>query len=170
MAVALTQLSEDERLFQRSVRQFAEEQIGALVRGMDEAQTMDAALVRRLFAMGLMGIAVPEAEGGAGGSFFDAILAVEAISAVDPAVGGLVDGQNTLCLNALLRWGSEEQQRTFLPKLAHETVGAYALSEARSGSDAFALETRAVRRGDDYILNGQKLWITNALEAGLFLV
>jgi alkylation response protein AidB-like acyl-CoA dehydrogenase len=167
MALALTQLSEDERLFQRSVRQFAEEQIGPLVRGMDEAQTMDAALVRRLFAMGLMGIAVPEA---GGGSFFDAILAVEAISAVDPAVGVLVDVQNTLCVNALLRWGSEEQQRIFLPKLAHETVGAYALSEARSGSDAFALETRAVRRGDDYILNGQKLWITNAMEAGLFLV
>jgi len=120
--------------------------------------------------MGLMGIAVPEADGGAGGSFFDAILAVEELSAVDPAVGVVVDVQNTLCLNALLRWGSAEQRGAFLPRLATDIVGAYALSEARSGSDAFALETRAVRRSDSYILNGQKLWITNAMEAGLFLV
>jgi alkylation response protein AidB-like acyl-CoA dehydrogenase len=168
--LALTMLSEDERLFRRAVRQFAIEQIGPLVRGMDEAQVMDTALVHSLFTMGLMGIEIPEEYGGAAGSFFDAILAVEEISAVDPAVGVLVDVQNTLCINALLRWGSSEQKQLYLPRLATGTIGAYALSEAGSGSDAFALETRAVKRGDAYILNGQKLWITNAMEAGLFIV
>src|SRR5271154_3084890 len=168
--LALTVLSEDERLFRRAVRQFAIEQIGPLVREMDDAQVMDAALVRSLFTMGLMGVEIPEDYGGAAGSFFDAILAVEEISAVDPAVGVLVDVQNTLCINALLRWGSSEQKRLFLPRLATETIGAYALSEAGSGSDAFALETRAIKSGDAYILNGQKLWITNAMEAGLFIV
>jgi butyryl-CoA dehydrogenase/short/branched chain acyl-CoA dehydrogenase len=117
-----------------------------------------------------MGIVAPEEYGGAGGSFFDAVLAVEALSAVDPAVGVLVDVQNTLCANAIVRWATEEQKRRYLPRLAAEMVGAYALSEAKSGSDAFALETRAVRRGDDYVLDGQKLWITNAKEAGLFVV
>jgi butyryl-CoA dehydrogenase/short/branched chain acyl-CoA dehydrogenase len=117
-----------------------------------------------------MGVVVPEGFGGAGGSFFDAVLAVEALSAVDPAVGVLVDVQNTLCANAIVRWATGEQKRRYLPRLATEMVGAYALSEAKSGSDAFALETRAVRRGDDYVLNGQKLWITNAKEAGLFVV
>jgi alkylation response protein AidB-like acyl-CoA dehydrogenase len=166
----LTTLSADEQLFRSSVRQFATEQIVPLVRGMDEAQAMDKGLIRKLFAMGLMGIEIPEAFGGAAGSFFDAILAVEEISAVDPSVGVLVDVQNTLCINALLRWGSQEQKQRFLPRLATETIGAYALSEAGSGSDAFALETRAVKQGDTYILNGQKLWITNAMEAGLFIV
>ena len=166
----LTQCSEEERMFREAVRRFAAEQIAPLVRSMDEAQQMDAGLVRRLFDLGLMGIAVPEQYGGAGGSFFDAILAVEEISAVDPAVGVLVDVQNTLCINALLRWATEEQKQEWLPRLAADTVGAYALSEAGSGSDAFALQARAVWRGDSYVLNGQKLWITNAKEAGLFIV
>jgi butyryl-CoA dehydrogenase/short/branched chain acyl-CoA dehydrogenase len=166
----LTTLSADEQLFRSSIRQFAIEQIVPLVRGMDEAQAMDRGLIRKLFEMGLMGIEIPEEFGGAAGSFFDAILAVEEISAVDPAVGVLIDVQNTLCINALLRWGSQEQRQQFLPRLAAGTIGAYALSEAGSGSDAFALETRAVQQGDSYILNGQKLWITNAMEAGLFIV
>ncbi|MGD0796362.1 MAG: acyl-CoA dehydrogenase family protein [Acidobacteriaceae bacterium] len=167
---ALTELSDEERMFQESVRRFAAERIAPLTRAMDEAQQMNAGLVRELFALGLMGITAPEEFGGAGGSFFDAVLAVEAISAVDPAVGVLVDVQNTLCVNALLRWGTAEQKARYLPRLAAETVGAYALSEAASGSDAFALETRAVARGGGWVLNGQKLWITNAKEAGLFVV
>jgi butyryl-CoA dehydrogenase/short/branched chain acyl-CoA dehydrogenase len=169
-AASLTQLGDDEQMFRSTVRRFGQEQIAPLVRGMDEAQQMDAGVVRQLFELGLMGITVPEEDGGAGGSFFEAILAVEEISAVDPAVGVLVDVQNTLCANALVRWGTEEQRRRWLPRLAVDTVGAYALSEAASGSDAFALQTRAVRRGNDYVLNGQKLWITNAKEAGVFVV
>jgi len=167
---ALTQLNEDERMFRDTVRQFAVEQIGPLVRGMDEAQQMDAALIKKLFDLGLMGIEIPEEYGGAAGTFFEAILAVEEISAVDPSVGVLVDVQNTLCINALVRWATEEQKAKYLTRLAVNTIGAYALSEASSGSDAFALQTRAVKRGDDYILNGQKLWITNAKEAGIFIV
>ncbi len=169
-SMALTQLSEDERMFRDTIRQFAGEQIGPLVRGMDEAQQMDAALIKKLFGMGLMGIEIPEVYGGAGGTFFEAILAVEEISAVDPSVGVLVDVQNTLCINALVRWATEEQKRKYLTRLATDTIGAYALSEAASGSDAFALQTRAVKRGGDYVLNGQKLWITNAKEAGVFIV
>lgn len=169
-AVPLTQLSEDERMFRQTVRRFAAEQIAPMVRGMDEAQQMDAGLIRQLFEKGLMGIQVPEEHGGAGGSFFEAILAVEEISAVDPSVGVLVDVQNTLCVNALVRWATVEQKRHWLPRLCTDTIGAYALSEASSGSDAFALRTRASKRGDDYVLNGQKLWITNAKEAGLFIV
>ena len=168
--MALTQLGEDERLFRDTVRRFATEQIGPLVRRMDEAQQMDAGLIRKLFEMGLMGIEVPEEYGGAGGTFFQAILAVEEISAVDPSVGVLVDVQNTLCINALIRWATDEQKKKYLTRLAADTIGSYALSEASSGSDAFALQTRAVKRGDDYVLNGQKLWITNAKEAGLFIV
>lgn len=167
---ALTQLGEDERMFRGTVRRFAAEQIAPLVRVMDETQQMDAEVIRQLFELGLMGIEIPEEYGGAGGSFFEAILAVEEISAVDPSVGVLVDVQNTLCVNALVRWATEEQKRRWLPRLAADTIGAYALSEASSGSDAFALQTRAVRRGDDYVLDGQKLWITNAKEAGLFIV
>ena len=168
--MALTQLSEDERMFRDTIRQFAVEQIGPLVRAMDEAQQMDATLIKKLFGLGLMGIEVPEEYGGAGGTFFEAILAVEEISAVDPSVGVLVDVQNTLCINALIRWATEEQRRKYLTRLATDTIGAYALSEASSGSDAFALQTRAIKRGDDYMLNGQKLWITNAKEAGIFIV
>jgi butyryl-CoA dehydrogenase/short/branched chain acyl-CoA dehydrogenase len=166
----LTELSEDERMFRETVRRFAVEQIGPLVRRMDEEQHIDAGLLGQLFELGLMGISIPEEYGGAGGTFFDSVLAVEMISAVDPAVGVLVDVQNTLVASALARWATEEQKRKYLTRLATDTVGAYALSEAGSGSDAFALETRAERRGDRYVLNGRKLWITNAKEAGLFVV
>jgi alkylation response protein AidB-like acyl-CoA dehydrogenase len=169
-ATPLTQLAEDEQLFRDTVRRFASEQIAPLVRHMDETQHMDPALIRRLFDLGLMGIEIPEDYGGAAGTFFQAILAVEELSAVDPSVGVLVDVQNTLCINALIRWASEAQKQRFLPRMAANTIGSYALSEASSGSDAFALQTRATRRGDDYLLNGQKLWITNANEAGLFIV
>ena len=169
-SMALTQLGEDEQLFRDTVRRFATEQIAPLVRGMDETQQMDAGLIQKLFGLGLMGIEVPEEYGGAGGTLFQAILAVEAISAVDPSVGVLVDVQNTLCINALIRWATSEQKKKYLTRLATDTIGSYALSEASSGSDAFALQTRAVKRGDDYVLNGQKLWITNAKEAGLFIV
>jgi butyryl-CoA dehydrogenase/short/branched chain acyl-CoA dehydrogenase len=166
----VTQLSEDERLFADAVRGFARLEVAPLVRRMDEAQQMDAALIEKMFALGLMGIEIPEEYGGSGGSFFDAILAVELLSAVDPAVALVVDVQNTLVASALLRWGTEGQKRVYLPRLAEDTVGAYALSEAGSGSDAFALETRATQRGGDYVLTGRKLWISNAKEAGLFIV
>jgi alkylation response protein AidB-like acyl-CoA dehydrogenase len=166
----LTQLSEDEELFRSTVRDFATENIAPLVRQMDEEQHFAPELIPQLFNLGLMGIEVPIDFGGSGGTFFEAILAVEAISAVDPSIGVLVDVQNTLCVNALLRWGTEAQKRNFLPRLATDLVGAYALSEAASGSDAFALQTRAEKRSDGYVLNGQKLWITNAREAGMFIV
>lgn len=166
----ITELAEDEILFRDAVRQFAENEIAPLVRRMDEEQHFDAGLIRRLFELGLMNIEIPEQYGGSGGTFFDAMLAVETISAVDPAVGVLVDVQNTLVISALLRWASEEQKQRYLPRLATEMAGAYALSEAGSGSDAFALQTRAEKRGHDYVLNGRKLWITNSLEAGLFIV
>jgi alkylation response protein AidB-like acyl-CoA dehydrogenase len=166
----LTHLSEDEELFRSSVRDFARETIGPLVRQMDEEQHFAAELLPQLFGLGLMGIEIPAEHGGSGGTFFEAILAVEEISSVDPSVGVLVDVQNTLCVNALLRWGTEAQRRKYLAKMAADTVAAYALSEAASGSDAFALQARAEKRGDEYVLNGQKLWITNAKEAGIFLV
>ena len=166
----LTELSEDEMLFRETVQRFAAEQIAPLVRRMDEEQRMDAALLKSLFGLGLMGIAIPEEYGGSGGTFFDSVLAVEKISAVDPAVGVLVDVQNTLVAAAIARWGTEEQKRNYLPRLAADAVGAYALSEAGSGSDAFALQTRAERRGEGYALNGRKLWISNAKEAALFIV
>src|SRR5713226_3940997 len=168
--MALTQLGEDEQMFRDTVRRFAGEQIGPLVRGMDESQQMDPGLIKKLFQLGLMGIEIPEQYGGADGTFFNAILAVEEISAVDPSVGVMVDVQNTLCINALIRWATEEQKKKYLARLASDTIGSYALSEASSGSDAFALQTRATKRGEDYVLNGQKLWITNAKEAGLFIV
>ena len=166
----LTHLSEDEQLFRSSVREFSQQTIGPLVHQMDEEQHFSADLLPQLFQLGLMGIEVPEGYGGAGGSFFEAILAVEEISAVDPAVGVLVDVQNTLCINALLRWGTADQKQRYLPRMASDTVGAYALSEAGSGSDAFALQARAEKRGGEYVLRGQKLWITNAREAGLFII
>jgi alkylation response protein AidB-like acyl-CoA dehydrogenase len=168
--MALTQLGEDEQMFRDTVRRFAAEQIGPLVHGMDESQQMDPGLIKKLFQLGLMGIEIPEQYGGGGGTFFNAILAVEEISAVDPSVGVMVDVQNTLCINALVRWATEDQKKKYLTRLASDTIGSYALSEASSGSDAFALQTRAIKSGDDYILNGQKLWITNAKEAGLFIV
>jgi butyryl-CoA dehydrogenase/short/branched chain acyl-CoA dehydrogenase len=170
VALPITHLSDDEKLFQDTIRQFARETIQPLVRSMDEQQHFADGLVPQLFELGLMGIEVPEEYGGSGGTFFQAILAVEEISAVDPSVGVLVDVQNTLCVNALVRWGNAEQKKRFLPKLAKDMVCSYALSEASSGSDAFALQTRADRRGDDFVLNGQKLWITNAAEAGLYIV
>jgi alkylation response protein AidB-like acyl-CoA dehydrogenase len=169
-APPLTLLSEDEQLFRATVRQFAQENIAPLVRTMDEQQHFHPELIPQLFNLGLMGIEIPIEYGGSGGTFFEAILAVEEISAVDPSVGVLIDVQNTLCINAILRWGTPEQKKQFLSRLATDTVGAYALSEAGSGSDAFALQMRAEKRGDSYILNGQKLWITNAREAGLFIV
>ena len=169
-ASALTLLSEEESLFFATVRQFAEEKIAPLVRTMDEEQRFAPGLVDQLFELGLMGIEVPEALGGSGGSFFDAVLAIEAISSVDPAVAVLVDVHNTLVVNAFRRWGSDAQKTYWLRKLATDTVGAYALSEAGSGSDAFALQTRATETGDGFRLNGRKLWISNGKEAGLFLV
>jgi alkylation response protein AidB-like acyl-CoA dehydrogenase len=170
VSAPLTHLTEDEQLFRSSVRDFSRETIGPLVRQMDEEQHFSPDLLPQLFQLGLMGIEIPAEYGGAGGSFFEAILAVEEISAVDASVGVLVDVQNTLCINALLRWGTEDQKQRFLPRMAADTVGAYALSEAGSGSDAFALQARAERRGSEYVLNGHKLWITNAREAGLFIV
>jgi butyryl-CoA dehydrogenase/short/branched chain acyl-CoA dehydrogenase len=167
---ALTQLSADECMLRDTVRKFAASEIAPLVRSMDESQQMDPGLLGQLFSLGLMGIEIPEPYGGSSGTFFEAILAVEEISAVDPAVGVLVDVQNTLCINALVRWATEDQKQRYLTRLATDTIGAYALSEAASGSDAFALETRATPQGDGYVLNGQKLWITNAKEAGLFIV
>jgi butyryl-CoA dehydrogenase/short/branched chain acyl-CoA dehydrogenase len=166
----LTQLNEDEQLFRSTVRDFAQQSIGPLVRQMDEEQHLAADLLPQLFNLGLMGIEIPMEYGGSGGRFFEAILAVEEISAIDPSVGVLVDVQNTLCVNAFLRWGTEAQKKTWLTRLATDTIGAYALSEAASGSDAFALQTRAELRGDHYLLNGQKLWITNAKEAGVFII
>jgi alkylation response protein AidB-like acyl-CoA dehydrogenase len=166
----LTHLNEDEQLFRSTIRDFARETIAPLVRQMDDEQHFSADLLQQLFALGLMGIEIPVEYGGSGGTFFEAILAVEEISAIDPAVGVLVDVQNTLCVNALLRWGTEAQKRKYLPRMAADTIAAYALSEAGSGSDAFALQARAEKQGDEYLLNGQKLWITNAREAGLFIV
>jgi alkylation response protein AidB-like acyl-CoA dehydrogenase len=169
-AQVLTELSDEEKLFRGAVRQFAREQIAPLARQMDEQQQMDSGLVRKLFELGIMGIEIPEELGGSGGTFFDAVMAVEEISAVDPAVGVLVDVHNTLVASALMRWGTPEQKQRWLPRLAADTVGAYALSEAGSGSDAFALATRAARQGDGYLLNGRKLWISNAKEAGIFII
>jgi len=167
---ALTQLSADEEMFRETVRDFAREQIAPLVREMDEAQKFDAGLLKKLHELGLMSIQVPEEFGGAAGTLFEAVLAVEEISTVDPAVGVLVDVQNTLVISALMKWANAAQKKQWLPKLAKNLTGAYALSEAASGSDAFALQCRAAKDGDHYILNGSKLWITNAAEAGLFLV
>ncbi len=166
----LTVLSEDEELFRSSVRDFAEEQVRPKCALMDREARMDPDLVRQFFELGLMGIGVPEEYGGAGGSFFMAIQAVEELSRVDASVGVLVDVQNTLVNNAILRWGSDEQKRTILPRLCKDTVGSYALSEAGSGSDAFALATRATAKDGGFVLNGRKLWITNAAEAGIFII
>ncbi|MBV9072340.1 MAG: acyl-CoA dehydrogenase [Acidobacteria bacterium] len=170
LPLPLTALGDDEVLFRDNVRQFAEEKLRPLVREMDEKQVFDHALIEQFFQLGLMGIEIPEQYGGGAGSFFEAILAVEEISRIDPSAGVLVDVQNTLVNNALLRWGKDEQKRRYLPRMATDTVGAYALSEAGSGSDAFAMQTRAELRGNEYIVNGRKLWITNAKEAGLFIL
>ena len=169
-ASPLTALSEDEQLFRQSVREFAEARVRPLVREMDERAAMPRTLIDGLFELGVMGIEVPENLGGAGGRFFHSVLAVEELSRVDPSVGVLVDVQNTLVVNALLRWGGEEIRSRYLPRLSSGTVGAYALSEAGSGSDAFALATRAREDGNAFLLSGRKLWITNANEADLFIV
>jgi alkylation response protein AidB-like acyl-CoA dehydrogenase len=167
---ALTALSEEEQMFRDMVRQFAEEQIAPLVHDMDQAAKLDPALVETVFELGLMGIEIPEQHGGAGASFFTSVLVVEELSRIDPAVAVLVDVQNTLVDTCIMRYGNDDQRERYLPRLATEMVGAYALSEAGSGSDAFALQTRARRDGDDWILDGSKLWITNGEEAGLFIV
>jgi len=166
----LTVLTEDERLFRDSVYEFADREIRPKVREMDEQAALPRSLIDGLFRLGVMGIEAPEELGGSGASFFHAVLAVEMLSRVDPSVGVLVDVQNTLVVNALLRWASEDLRRRCLPRLAADTIGAYALSESGSGSDAFALAARATARGADWSLTGRKLWITNADEAGLFIV
>lgn len=169
-ASPLTSLSEDEILFRENVRQFAEEKVRPRAREMDEKGVFDKSLVEQFFQLGLMGIEVPEQFGGAGGKFFEAILAVEELSRADASAGVVVDVQNTLVNNALVRWANPEQKKKYLSRMAADTVGAYALSEAGSGSDAFALQTRAELKGSDYVLNGRKLWITNAKEAGIFVL
>ncbi|MDQ2711028.1 MAG: acyl-CoA dehydrogenase family protein, partial [Acidobacteriota bacterium] len=166
----LTFLEEEERLFQASVRKFARERIAPYVRAMDEEAKFRPDLLNEMFEFGLLGIDVNERYGGQGGTFFQSVLAIEELAKVDPSASVIVDVQNTLVNNAFERWGSEDQKRGFLPRLAADTVGAYALSEAGSGSDAFALTTRAFKDADRYRLSGRKLWITNAAEAGIFLV
>jgi len=166
----LTLLSEEEQMFQQSVRDFAVEKIRPLVHQMDHDAKIPRELIDSFFDLGIMGIEVPDQWGGAGSSFFTAVLIVEELSHVDGSCGVLVDVQNTLVNNALLRWGNEDQKSKYLSMLAKDTVGAYALSEAGSGSDAFALSCRAEDKGDHWVLNGQKLWITNAAEAGVFIV
>jgi butyryl-CoA dehydrogenase len=167
---ALTDLTEQERMFQEAVRDFAAAEVAPKVMEMDRRAQIDPSLIEGLFEMGLMGVEIPEQYGGTGADFFTSILIVEELSRVDAAVSVLVDVQNTLVLNALLRWATDDQKARFLPGLATDTVGAYALSEAGSGSDAFALACRATPEGGDWVLNGHKLWITNGGEAGLFIV
>jgi alkylation response protein AidB-like acyl-CoA dehydrogenase len=169
-ALPLTTLSEDERLFRDSVYEFADREIRPLVREMDEHAKIEPALVAKLFDLGVMGIEIPDSHGGGGATFFHSALAVEALSRVDPSIGVLVDVQNTLVINALLKWGSKDIRDRYLPKLAADTIGAYALSEAGSGSDAFAMATRATERDGDWLITGRKLWITNGNEANLFIV
>ena len=166
----VTVLSDDETLFRDTVRQFADEKIRPHVKEMDEKAIFEPSLLQEFFQLGLMGIEIPEQYGGSGGTFFEAILAVEEFSRVDASAGVIVDVQNTLVNNALVRWGSDAQKKHYLPKMATNTVGAYALSEAASGSDAFALQTRAQLKSNEYVLNGRKLWITNGKEAGVFIL
>ncbi len=168
--MALTILGDDERMFVKSVREFADRDVRPLAREMDEHAKVPAALIEKLFALGVMGIEIPERFGGAGASFFHAVLAIEALSEVDPSIAVIVDVQNTLVANALMNFGSEDLQARYLPQISGGTLGAYALSEAGSGSDAFAMATRAVKRGDEWVISGRKLWITNSAEAGVFLV
>jgi alkylation response protein AidB-like acyl-CoA dehydrogenase len=169
-AAPLTQLSEEEGMFQATVRRFAAERLAPHVRAMDDAGVFRKELLAELFELGLMAVDVPEEYGGQGGSFFQTILAIEELAKVDPSASVIVDVQNTLFNNALVRWGNDDQRRRWLPRAAKDAVASYALSEAGSGSDAFALTTRAVESGDQYRLTGRKLWITNAAEASLFLL
>jgi alkylation response protein AidB-like acyl-CoA dehydrogenase len=167
---ALTRLAEDEEIFRDSVYEFADKEIRPLAREMDEHAKFSPELIKKLFELGVMSIEVPESFGGAGGTFFHSVLAVESLSRVDPSIGVLVDVQNTLVINAVMRWGSDEIKRKYLPKFASNLIGAYCLSEAGSGSDAFALATRATEQGDAFSITGRKLWITNGNEADMFIV
>ena len=167
---ALTTLGDDEAMFRDAVREFAESEVAPRVPRMETAGEIDSDLISMLFELGVMGIEIPEHFGGLESSLFTTTLVVEELSRVDPSVGVLVDVQNTLVNNALVRWGTTEQHGRYLPRLAAGTVGAYALSEAGSGSDAFALSLRAVSEGGDWVLNGRKLWITSGAEAGLYIV
>jgi len=167
---ALTTLSEEELLFQASVRKFARERLAPHVREMDESGVFRKDLLKEFFELGIMGVEVPEEFGGQGGSFFQTILVIEELARVDPSASVIVDVQNTLCITAIKGWATDEQKRKYLPRLAANTVGAYALSEAGSGSDAFALTTRAADAGDHYRLNGRKMWITNGAESGIYVV
>ena len=167
---ALTMLSDEEQMFRDAIREFAEGEVRPRTHDMEKTGRYDEALLRSLFEMGLMGVEVPETYGGTGGTFFQSILAVEEISRWDAAVGVLVDVQNTLFNNGILRFGNDEQKAKYFPRVVKDTVASYALSEANSGSDAFGLETRAAKRGNEWIFNGRKLWITNAREAGVYLI
>ena len=169
-AQPLTVLSEEEQMFRDAVRRFAREQIAPHVREMDEAASFRKDLLREMFELGLMAIEIPEEYGGQGGTFFQSVIAIEVLAAVDPSAAVIVDVQNTLVNSVLMRWGTAEQKKRYLPKLAADTVGSFCLSEAGSGSDAFALATRARRDGDSFVLSGRKLWITNAAEAGIYLL
>jgi short/branched chain acyl-CoA dehydrogenase len=169
-ALPLTELTEEERMFRAATREFAEKEIRPHVEAMDREGVFKPELIAKFFAQGLMAIEVPETYGGSGGSFFMSILAIEEFSRVDASAAVIIDVQNTLVNNALMRWGTPAQKDTYLPRLSRDTVGAYALSEPNAGSDAFGLETRAREEGDGYLLNGRKLWITNAKEAGLFIL
>jgi butyryl-CoA dehydrogenase/short/branched chain acyl-CoA dehydrogenase len=167
---ALTTITDEEALFRQSVHEFSEQQVQPLAGDMDEKGKFEPELIKQFFDLGLMGIAIPEEYGGQGGSFFMSVLAVEQLSRADASAGVIVDVQNTLVNNAILCWANDEQKQRYLPRLASEWVGAYALSEAGSGSDAFGLTTRASEKSDSYVLNGRKLWITNGAEAGVFIV
>jgi len=167
---ALTRLAEDELIFRDSVYEFADREMRPLAREMDEQAKFSPELIKKLFELGVMSVEVPESFGGSGGTFFHSVLAVESLSRVDPSVGVLVDVQNTLVINAVMRWGSDDIKRRYLPKFASSTIGAYCLSEAGSGSDAFALATRATEKGDGFAITGRKLWITNGNEADMFIV
>src|SRR5918995_4521403 len=167
---ALTRLADDEVIFRDSVYEFADREVRPLAREMDEQAKLSPALIEKLFALGVMSVEVPESYGGGGGTFFHSVLAVESLSRVDPSVGVLVDVQNTLVINAVMRWATDDLKRKYLPKFATNLIGAYCLSEAGSGSDAFALATRATEKGDGFAINGRKLWITNGNEADMFIV
>jgi alkylation response protein AidB-like acyl-CoA dehydrogenase len=167
---ALTRLAEDEALFRDSVYEFADREIRPLAREMDEHAKFSPDLIKKMFELGVMSVEVPESYGGSGGTFFHSVLAVESLSRVDPSVGVLVDVQNTLVINAVMLWGSEEIKRKYLPRFSTNLIGAYCLSEAGSGSDAFAMATRATEQGDGFSITGRKLWITNGNEADLFIV
>jgi len=167
---SLTALGEDDRIFQSTILRFARERIAPHVRAMDEAAIFRKDLLKEMFELGLMGIEIPEEYGGQGGSFFQSVLAIEALATIDPAAAVIVDVQNTIANNILLRWGNADQKRRYLPRLAADTVASFALSEAGAGYDAFALATRATRDGDTFRITGRKLWITNAAEAGIFFL